>query len=129
MKEAEERILRLAMEEISAAPTESVVELKKKKRKNRCILSGIGLALVILVAASVGNITASAFIDGVILQGDVTEEYDGTWSRAIDGKYTMKGPFTRVIPVEEIIGITVNGKPLYFDRAETAVETSVVPEN
>lgn len=71
----------------------------------------------------------SAFIDGVILKGDVIEEYDGTWSRAIDGKYTMKGSFLRVIPVEEIIGITVNGKPLYFDKAETPVESVVVPEN
>lgn len=56
----------------------------------------------------------SAFIDGIILKGDVIEKYDGTWVRAMDGKYTMKCPFKRVIPTEDMIGITVDGKPLYF---------------
>ena len=40
--------------------------------------------------------------------------HDGTWVRAVDGKYTMKCPFKQVIPTEDIIGITVDGKRLYF---------------
>lgn len=59
----------------------------------------------------------SCYIDSVILKDGTLEEYDANYSQIEEEtkKYNMKWYFKHMIPMEDIIGVVVNGEYIYFN--------------
>ena len=59
----------------------------------------------------------SCYIDSVILKDGTLEEYDANYSQMEEEtkKYNMKWYFKRMIPIEDVIGVVVNGEYIYFN--------------
>lgn len=57
----------------------------------------------------------SCYIDNVILKDGTLEEYSSSYSQVDNGEYIMKCYFKRMIPIEDVIGVVVNGEYLYFN--------------
>lgn len=59
----------------------------------------------------------SCYIDSVILKDGTLEEYDANYSQIEEEtkKYNMKWYFKHMIPMEDVIGVVVNGEYIYFN--------------
>ncbi|MBR3601838.1 MAG: hypothetical protein IKL49_05910 [Lachnospiraceae bacterium] len=58
----------------------------------------------------------SCYIDSVILKDGIIEDYDANYCQIEEEtkKYNMKWYFKRMIPIEDVIGVVVNGEYIYF---------------
>lgn len=59
----------------------------------------------------------SCYIDRVILKDGILEEYDANYRQIEEEtkKYNMKWYFKHMIPMEDVIGVVVNGEYIYFN--------------